>query len=107
MVGYLQVSIVSLPLTYLTLMKKLLYVAIALSATSCSVDNDLQDTLYNVVEAGANMAIDSLHHTANKELERYTGIDSLASKIGAADTMNVEREIERGVKRRIIEELSK
>ncbi|WP_299700532.1 hypothetical protein [uncultured Pontibacter sp.] len=88
-------------------MKKLLYVAIAVSATACSSDNNLQDTLYNVVESGANMALDSLHHTANKELERYTGIDSLANKIGAVDTINVEREIERGVKRRIIEELSK
>ncbi|MDO6391303.1 hypothetical protein Q4E40_14275 [Pontibacter sp. BT731] len=88
-------------------MKKLLYVAIALCATSCSSDHNLEDTLYNVVESGATMVMDSLHHTANKELERYTGIDSLANKIGAVDTINVEREIERGVKRRIIEELSK
>ncbi|MEJ8804498.1 hypothetical protein [Pontibacter sp. H249] len=88
-------------------MKKLLYVAIALSATACSTENNLENTLYNVVESGANMAIDSLHQAANKELERHTGIDSLATKIGAADTINVEREIERGVKRRIIEELSK
>ena len=89
-------------------MKKLLFVVtIALSATACSSDNNLQDTLYNVVESGASMAIDSLHNAANKELERHTGIDSLATKIGAEDTINVEREIERGVKRRIIEELSK
>ncbi|WP_018477596.1 hypothetical protein [Pontibacter roseus] len=88
-------------------MKKLLYVAIVLSATSCSSDNNLQDTLYNIAESGANMAIDSLHHTANKELERYTGIDSLANKVRAIDTINVEREIERGVKRRLIEELSR
>ncbi|MFD2515203.1 hypothetical protein ACFSRY_15120 [Pontibacter locisalis] len=87
-------------------MKKLLYVAIALSATACSTENNLQDTLYNAVESGANMAIDSLHQTANKELKRHTGIDSLATKIGAADTINVEREIERGVKRKIIEQLS-
>jgi 4-hydroxybenzoate polyprenyltransferase len=89
-------------------MKKLLYVAIALCATTaCSTENNLENTLYNVVESGANMAMDSLHQAANKELERHTGIDSLATKIGAADTINVEREIERGVKRRIIEELSK
>lgn len=88
-------------------MKKFLYIALAFSAVSCSSDNNLEDTFYNVVESGATMVIDSLHHTANKELERYTGIDSLANKIGAADTINVEREIERGVKRRIIEELSK
>lgn len=88
-------------------MKKLLFVAIALSATACSSDNNLQDTLYNVVESSANMAIDSLHQTADRELERHTGIDSLATRIGAADTIDVEREIERGVKRRIIEELSK
>ncbi|NEM99052.1 hypothetical protein [Pontibacter burrus] len=83
-------------------MKKILYVAIALCTASCSIDNNLEDTLYNVVESGANMAIDSLHHAANKELERHTGIDSLASKISAADTINVEREI----KRKIIESLS-
>ena len=88
-------------------MKKLLYVAIALCATSCSSDNNLQDTLYNVVEDSASMAIDSLHQAANKELERHTGIDSLATKIRAVDTLDVEREIERGLKRRIIEELSK
>ncbi|MBF8963781.1 hypothetical protein I0P70_11015 [Pontibacter sp. FD36] len=88
-------------------MKKLLYVAMALSFTACSFENDLEDTLYRVAESGANMVLDSLHHTANKELDRYTGIDSLSSKIGAMDTLNVEREIERGVKRRIIEELSK
>ncbi|SIR02450.1 hypothetical protein [Pontibacter lucknowensis] len=88
-------------------MKKLLYVAIALSATACSSENNLQDTLYNIAESGASMALDSLHHTANRELERYTGIDSLANKIGAVDTINVERKIERGVKRRLIEELSK
>ncbi|MEJ8755538.1 hypothetical protein WG947_00905 [Pontibacter sp. H259] len=89
-------------------MKKLLYVAIfALSTTACSSENNLEDKLYNVVENSANMAIDSLHHAANKELERHTGIDSLATKIRAADTIDVEREIERGVKRKIIEELSK
>ncbi|MBC5992276.1 hypothetical protein [Pontibacter cellulosilyticus] len=88
-------------------MKKLLYVAIALSATACSTDNNLQDTLYNVAESGATMAIDSLHQAANKELERHTGIDSLATKIGSADTINVEREIERGIKRKLIEQLSK
>ena len=88
-------------------MKKLLYVALALCATACSSENNLQDKLYNVVESSASMAIDSLHHAANKELERHTGIDSLATKIGAADSINIEREIERGVKRRIIEELSK
>lgn len=89
-------------------MKKLLYVAvIAFSATACSSDNNLQDTLYNVVESGANMAIDSLHNAANKELERHTGIDSLATIIGTVDTIDVEREVEREVKRRIIEELSK
>ncbi|MBX0331859.1 hypothetical protein K3G39_01265 [Pontibacter sp. HSC-14F20] len=88
-------------------MKKLLYVAIVLSVTSCSSENNLEDTLYNIAESGATMVIDSLHHTANKELERYTGIDSLANRIGAADTINVEREIERGIKRRLIEELSK
>jgi hypothetical protein len=85
------------------MMKKLLYVAIALLTASCSVENDIQDTLYNVVESGANMAMDSLHNAANKELEKHTGIDSLASKIGSADTINVERE----VKREIIRQLSK
>ena len=84
-------------------MKKILYVAIALSAVSCSTENNLEDALYNAVESGANMAIDSLHNAANEELKRHTGIDSLASKIKAADTINVERE----VKRKIIEELSK
>ena len=88
-------------------MKKLLYVAIALTAISCSSENNLEDTFYHVVESGATMVIDSLHHTANKELERYTGIDSLANKINAVDTINVEREIEREVKRKLIEELSK
>ncbi|SIT77508.1 hypothetical protein [Pontibacter indicus] len=88
-------------------MKKLLFVALAFGAASCSSDHNLEDTLYNVAEAGATMVIDSLHHSANKELERYTGIDSLAHKIGAVDTINVEREVEREVKRRIIEELSK
>lgn len=89
-------------------MKKLLYVAaIALGATACSSENDLQDTLYNVVESSANMAIDSLHQAADKELERHTGIDSLATIIRTADTIDVEREVERTVKRKIIEELSK
>ncbi|PKV75138.1 hypothetical protein [Pontibacter ramchanderi] len=88
-------------------MKKLLYVALALSATACSPDHNLEDALYRVAEAGATVVIDSLHHTANKELERYTGIDSLTSRIGAMDTINVEREVEREVKRRIIEELSR
>ncbi|MBB6610602.1 hypothetical protein H7F15_06110 [Pontibacter sp. Tf4] len=83
-------------------MKKILYVAVALSMASCSADNALEDTLYNVVEAGANMAIDSLHQAADRELERHTGIDSLASRISASDTINVERE----VKRKIIESLS-
>lgn len=88
-------------------MKKLLFVAIAFSATACSSDSSLQDTIYNAVESSTNIAIDSLHNAANKELQRHTGIDSLATRIGAADTINFEREIERGVKRKIIEELSK
>lgn len=83
-------------------MKKYLYVAIALFATSCSAENDLQDTLYNVVESRATMAMDTLYQTANNELERHTGIDSLATKMKAADTINVERVI----KREILERLS-
>ncbi|WP_242920708.1 hypothetical protein [Pontibacter liquoris] len=84
-------------------MKKYLYVAIALVFASCSTESDLRDTLYNVVESGATMALDSLHNTANKELERHTGIDSLTTKMKAIDTINVEREL----KREIIEQLSK
>ena len=76
-------------------MKKVLYLIMALGAVSCTTENNVKDTLYNVMESGANMAVDSLHRVANKELERRTGIDSLASKIGAADTINVEREVKR------------
>ncbi|MBF9255162.1 hypothetical protein I2I11_17825 [Pontibacter sp. 172403-2] len=84
-------------------MKKFLYVAAALLASSCSTENDLQDTLYDVAESSANMALDSLHNAVNKELERHTGIDSLVTKMKAADTINLEREIEQ----EIIEQLSK
>lgn len=83
-------------------MKKFLYVAITLFASSCSTENDLQDTLYKVVESSANTALDLLHNAANNELERHTGIDSLATRMKAADTINVERE----AKREIIERLS-
>jgi len=84
-------------------MRKLLYVAIALCVTSCSTENNLEDTLYKVVESGASMALDSLHHAADKELERHTGIDSMATKLRMADTINVDREI----KREVIERLAK
>ena len=84
-------------------MKKFLYVAIALLASSCSTESDLQDTLYKVVESSANMALDSLHKAANDELERHTGIDSLATKMKAADTINLEREVEREIIKQLSE----
>ena len=84
-------------------MKKSLYVAIALLASSCSTENDLQDTFYNVVESSTNMALDSLHKAANDELERHTGIDSLATKMKAADTINLEREVEREIIKQLSE----
>lgn len=100
----------SVPLQYRKLkkeniqkMKKILFVAIALCAASCSAENDLQETLNNVVESGTNMALDSLHNIADKELQRHTGVDSLASRIRSADTINVERE----VKRELLRQLSK
>ncbi len=76
-------------------MKKILFVALALSAVSCSTENNLEETLYNVAESGANMIIDSLHHAADKEIKRHTDLDSLASRVAAIDTINVEREVKR------------
>lgn len=84
------------------MIKKILYVAIALSAASCSAKNDLQETFENVVETGSNMALDSLQNIADKELRGQTGVDSLATRFRSADTINVERE----VKRELIERLS-
>ena len=78
-------------------MKNLLYVALALCAMSCTSQNNLEDTLYNVVKTGSNMAIDSLSNAANKEIERHIGIDSLATKLVAVDSINVERELKRGI----------
>lgn len=83
-------------------MKKILYVAIAISAASCSERNDLQETFENVVGAGSAMALDSLQHMADKELQGHTGVDSLASRVRSVDTIDVERE----VKRELIERLS-
>lgn len=84
------------------MMKKILYVAIALSAAACSARNDLQETFENVVEAGSDMALDSLQHRADKELQGHTGVDSLAARFRSADTLDVKRE----VRRELIERLS-
>ena len=84
-------------------MKQFLYVAIALFASSCSTESDLQDTFYKAVESGASVALDSLHNAANNELERHTGIDSLATRMKAADTITVEREVEREIIERLSE----
>ncbi|PRY05041.1 hypothetical protein CLV24_13158 [Pontibacter ummariensis] len=83
-------------------MKKILYLAIVLFAVSCSERNDLQETFGNIVETGANMALDSLQNVANEELQRQTGVDSLATRIRSTDTIDVERE----VKRELLKQLS-
>jgi hypothetical protein len=82
--------------------KKILYVAIAISTASCSARNDLQETFDNVVEAGSDMALDSLQNMADRELQGHTGVDSLATRLRSADTIDVERE----AKRELIERLS-
>ena len=83
-------------------MKKILYVAIVLFAASCSESNDLQETFGNIVETGAITALDSLQNVANEELQRHTGVDSMATRLRAADTIDVERE----VKRELLKQLS-
>ncbi|MFD3003868.1 hypothetical protein ACFS7Z_26165 [Pontibacter toksunensis] len=83
-------------------MKKILYIAIALGAASCSARNDLQETFGNVVEAGTDMALDTLQNIADEELQSHTGIDSLATRLHSADTIDVERE----VKHELLKQLS-
>lgn len=83
-------------------MKKILYLTIALCAVSCSAESDFQNTLYNVAASGTDMALDSLQQAANKELEKHTGVDSLATKIRSSDTIHVER----AVKQELIDLLS-
>ena len=83
-------------------MKKILYVAIALGAASCSARNDLQETFENIVGAGTVMALDTLQSMADEELQRYTGADSLATRIHSADTVDVER----AVRRELLKQLS-
>lgn len=84
-------------------MKKILYIALAISAFSCTAETDLEGRLYDLVESSADMAMDTLHNVADKELQRHTGIDSLSARIRSADTIDVERE----VKRALLKELSK
>jgi hypothetical protein len=84
-------------------MKKLIYSALLLCTVSCSMENNLEDKLYDAVESGANIAIDSLENSVDKELQRHTGIDSVASKIRSVDTINVEREVKREIIKRLSE----
>ncbi len=83
-------------------MKTILYVAIVVFAVSCSERGDLQRTFGSIVETGANMALDSLQNVTNEELQRRTGVDSLATRLRAVDTIDVERE----VKRELLKQLS-
>ena len=84
-------------------MKKTLYIAILLFAASCSARNDLQGALENVVETGTDMALDSLKNIADKELQRHTGVDSLATRLRSVDTIDVEREVKRELLRQLSE----
>ena len=72
-------------------MKKILYLAIVLFAASCSESGNIQNTFENVVEVGTNMALDSLQNIADEELQRYTGVDSLTTRLQATDTIDAEK----------------
>ena len=84
-------------------MKKILYVAIALGAASCSARNDLQETFESVVGAGTGMALDTLQSIADEELQRHTGADSLVARIHSADTVDVERVVRRELLKQLSE----